>query len=252
MYNRLFKRSKWLLAILTATCLLAAAASSAAQDAGIPNSSLHSSSNSSPHNSGSQKAVSFNDSIFNGTTYLLGEKEAQVIVPVNASLLNFTLSDKALNMTVLDGRGRPVEFNSSYRYWRGEHIYSLNLSGHVRGSLIYTMPLMGQQFILPIREKVQVRIVLPLGYTTGERSLGIARPEPDEVVEGGNETSLTWYNTTLIPYIELNYYRRSAPRALGVIFSILGLAAIVLLVQYYLSMRRLKRSAEDLDGEIKK
>lgn len=220
----------WLLAVLAAVCI-AGVVPSAAQMSGGSNSS---------------------GADFNGTVYLLGEKEVQVTVPVNDSHLNFSLSGRALNMTLFDEGGRAIEYNSSYRYWRGDHIYSLVFSGRVRGRLVYTTAAAGQQFILPIREPVPVRIILPEGYTTGERALGIARPEPDELVQGINTTALTWYNTTSIPYIEVNYYRRSAPRALSIILSILGLAGAVLLVQYYLSMRRLKRSAGDLDGETQR
>jgi len=230
---KMYSLMKWgacFLAVLAAVCLTAGSA---------------------PSNASAIYGRSPDAAAFNGTIYLLGEREVQVVVPVNASALNFSLSERALNMTLLDEDGRQVEFNSSYRYWRGDHIYSLTFAGHVRGRLIYTIPFMGQQFILPIREKVPVRIVLPPGYTTGEKALGIARPEPDELEEVSGRTALTWNNTTAIPYIEVNYYRRSAPRALAIIISILGLAGAVLLVQYYLSMRRLKRSAGDFEGEMK-
>ena len=116
----------------------------------------------------------------------------------------------------------------------------LVFSGHVRGRLVYTTAAAGQQFILPIREPVPVRIILPEGYTTGERALGIARPEPDELVQGINTTALTWYNTTKVSYIEVNYYRDNALEALAIVISILALAAIALLVEYYFSIRRLR------------
>jgi len=228
--NGLMKWGACFLAVLASVCLTAEAASS---------------------NSSAIFGSSLDGAAFNGITYILGEREVQVIVPVNASTLNLSLSDRAQNMTLLDGDGRQVEFNSSYRYWRGDHIYSLAFAGHVRGRLIYTIPSTGQQFILPIREKVPVRIVLPPGYTTGEKALGIASPEPDEFEELSGRTALTWNNTTAIPYIEVNYYRRSAPRALAIIFSILGLAGAMLLVQYYLSTRRLKRFAEDPERVMK-
>jgi hypothetical protein len=88
---------------------------------------------------------------FNGTVYSLGLKEVVVVQPVNASKLNLTLSQKSENITLLDLSGARVGFNSSYLFWRGDHIYSLNFDRNVTGKLIYIMPQQGQQFILPLR-----------------------------------------------------------------------------------------------------
>ena len=142
MYDYLLKLGTWALLALTAICIIS---------------------------SGAQ---------FNGTTYHLGEKEVQVIVPVNASQINLTISEKTANMTLFDETGKNVSFNSSYRFWRGDNIYSLVFERPITGRLIYTMHLQGQQFILPIRDHSSVRIILPAGFTTGERGLGIARPQP--------------------------------------------------------------------------
>jgi hypothetical protein len=187
---------------------------------------------------------------FNGTIYHLGEKEVQVTVPVNASQINITLSQKTENMTLYDELGKNVTFNSSYQFRRGDHIYSLTFERPIKGRLIYTTHLQGQQqFILPIRDHNPVRITLPEGFTTGERSLGIARPTPDEFVEGDSGSILTWNNTTQIPYIEVNYYRRSAPQALMVILTILALAGLALLAQYYISIRKLKVARMEMENE---
>ncbi len=258
MYDQLLKRGACLLVALTVICMAASIASSQAEKSsqisrGLPNGSIDRDSQimgSQVSNTTQDRNASYSSSLaFNGTVYRLSEKNVQVTIPVNATHLNITLSDKAGNMTLIDGTGRPMNYSSSYQYWRGEHIYSLTFAGHVRGSLIYTTPISGQQFILPIQEKAAVRIILPQGYTTGERTLGIARPDPDEQIEDANGTALTWYNTTNIPYIEVNYYRRSAPQAMFIIFSIMILAGAVLFIQYYLSTLRLKKSSEELDGE---
>jgi hypothetical protein len=177
---------------------------------------------------------------FNGTTYHLGQKEATVVVPVNSSKINLTLFEKTANITLLDENGKNIALNTSYQFWRGDHIYSLTFIEHVKGELIYTLPLQGQQFILPLKDDGQVRIILPKGYTTGERSLGIARPSPDEFMTNDTGNILTWYNTSGISYIEVNYYRNNAPSALMMIFVILAAAGIVLLVRYYISNKRLK------------
>jgi len=213
MCNYLLKLGTWALLALTAICMIS---------------------------SGAQ---------FNGTTYHLGEKEALVTVPVNAGHLNLTLSEKTENMTLFDEMGKNVTFNSSYRYLRGDYIYNLTFAKHVIGWLNYTMSSQGQMFILPIRDHGPLRIILPEGFTTGERSLGIARPEPDEFVEDDSGSILTWNNTTQISYIEVNYYKRSAPQAMMIIMAILGLTGLVLLAQYYISIRKLKEAGMEMERE---
>jgi hypothetical protein len=186
---------------------------------------------------------------FNGTTYQLGEKEALVSVPVNASHLNLTLSDKTENIALVNEMGKNVSFNSSYRFLRGDYIYNLTFAEHVTGRLNYTMPVQGQMFILPVRAPGSLRIILPEGFTTGERSLGIARPAPDEFAQDGSRSILTWNNTSQISYIEVNYYRKSAPQAMAIIIGILGLTGLVLLAQYYMSIRRLKAARMEMERE---
>jgi hypothetical protein len=187
---------------------------------------------------------------FNGTTYHLGQKEVEVIQPVNASKLNLTLPEKTENITLLDENRKRVGLNSSYLFWRGNNIYSLNFERHVSGDLIYTMPQQGQQFVLPLEDSGPVRIILPQGYTTGDRILGIARPSPDEIHSDEAGTVLTWYNTSQIQYIEVSYYRNNALQVLMTIFAILAVAAIVLLIEYYISMRRLRSLRKDKDKII--
>ncbi len=182
---------------------------------------------------------------FNGTSYHLGERNVMVVVPVNSSKLNITISEKTENITLLDRNGKNINITSSYRFWRGDHIYSINFAEHVAGKLIYTLPLQGQQFILPIKDEVPVRIILPQGYTTGDRTLGIANPSPDEFLANDTGNILTWYNTSQISYIEVSYYRKNAPQALMTIFIILALAGAVLLIRYYISVKRLKEMSDE-------
>lgn len=189
-----------------------------------------------------------NSAPWNGTVYHLSGDRVQVTLPVNASRMTLTLQDQAENMTLFDEHGKNISFNSSYRYQRGDHIYSLSFATRVQGKLIYSMSQRGQQYVLPIQGPGPVRIILPSGYTTGERSLGIARPEPDQFMDVASGTVLTWNNTTQIPYIEVNYYRRSAPLAMTIIFAILGLAGIVFLVQYYISIRKLKAARMEMEN----
>ena len=189
------------------------------------------------------------DQDFNGTTYILFEQEMKVVLPVNGSRANLTLFDKAEDMALLDESGSNVSFNSSYQFHRGDHIYSLVFERQVRGTLVYNMSRQGQQFILPIRHPEPVRIILPPGYSTGIRSLGIARPEPDAFQDADSGAILTWNNTTQIPYIEVNYYRKSAPLALMIIMAILAGAGLVLLIRYYMSINKLKAARMELEKE---
>jgi len=192
---------------------------------------------------------------FNGTVYYLGQKEVQVISPVNASKLNLTLSQRTENITLRLENKTQERLNSSYLFWRGNYIYSLDFERTVRGELTYNMTLQGQQFILPLRDRTPVRIVLPPGYTTGNRFLGIASPEPDQSREIGSRIVLTWQNTSQNSYIEVNYYRKNAPEALQRIFAILALAAAVLVIEYYFSIRKLRairREEEERSGSMKK
>ncbi|MDD1736826.1 MAG: DUF5803 family protein [Methanothrix sp.] len=189
------------------------------------------------------------DPYFNGTTYILFEHEMKVILPVNGIRANLTLFDEAEDMALLDESGSNVSFNSSYQFHRGDHIYSLVFERPVRGTLVYNISRQGQQFILPIRHTEPVRIILPPGYSTGSRSLGIARPEPDIFQDADSGSILTWNNTTQIPYIEVNYYRKSAPYALMIIMAILAGAGLVLLIRYYMSIKKLKAARMELEKE---
>lgn len=189
---------------------------------------------------------------FNGTTYILGERVAEVIVPINASELNLTLTEKVRNMTLFDEKGKSVAFNSSYEFWQGDYAYRLDFERHVKGRLIYNITLQGQQFVLPIKDHQPVRIILPKGYTTGDRILGIARPAPDNITADDAGDILFWNNTTSIPYVEVNYYRKNALQALTVILSILALAGLALLIEYYFSIRKLRASRMEEENEMKK
>ena len=192
------------------------------------------------------------DGEFNGTVYRLGELVTEVTVPVNASRLNLTLPEKVDNITLYDEAGRMVKINSSQSFWQGNYIYSLDFERHVEGRLVYNLTSQGQQFVISIRDKGPVRVILPEGYTTGDRLLGIAWPPPDMIASAEKKSALTWYNTTKVSYIEVNYYRDNALEALMIIISILALAAIALLVEYYFSIRKLRSLRMEKEEESMK
>lgn len=181
------------------------------------------------------------DEAFNGTVYRLDEL-VEVTVPINASQWNITLPEKVDNITLYDETGKIVAINSSYRFKQGKSIYSLDFGRHVKGKLVYNLTSQGQRFVISLQEKGPVRVILPEGYTTGERFMGIAWPSPYVIASEKGATTITWNNTTRISYIEVNYYRKNAPVALMIIISILALAAIALLIEYYSSIRKLRAS----------
>jgi hypothetical protein len=60
---------------------------------------------------------------------------------------------------------------------------------------------------------------------------------------------MTWNNTTQIPYIEVNYYRKSAPLALMIVMAILAAAGLVLMVQYYIHIKKLRAQRMEMEKE---
>jgi hypothetical protein len=183
---------------------------------------------------------------FGGVTYRLGLSENEVTLPVATNSTNLTLGDKADDLLFLDAAGNKSRINVTPDFWRGDYIYRIAVPGEVPGYLIYTTRSTGQQFVAITSSSGPVRVVLPEGYTTGDRLLGIARPDPDEVLVSSKGTELIWKNASANQIIEVSYYRDAAPLALKRIFAVIVAAALILLIEYYLSMRRL-RSIRDED-----
>jgi len=183
---------------------------------------------------------------FNGTTYQLSDNQVDVTRAVHGSALNLSLPSKAANLALHDHKGNVVGFNSSVQFWMGEYLYALTFEGNVSGNLSYALPHHGQEFLLLTKENGPVRIILPPGYTTGDRILGIARPTPDEVMEDGS-ISLTWHNLTADQLIDVSYYRIGAPQSLKRILIILAAAAAALTLEYFLSIRRLRAVREEAE-----
>lgn len=185
---------------------------------------------------------------FNGTTYNLSLSDMEVTRPINGTSFNITIHEKTDNISLLTPDGKKTLVNSSYSYWRGDNIYRVDFGKRVTGDLVYTVPHLGQQFILPLRDNGSVRVILPPGYTTGDRILGIARPEPDKVTIDKNKTVLTW-NDPSGQVIEVGYYKASAPEALKRIFALLAIMAAILLLEYYASIRKLRAISRDAEKE---
>ena len=187
---------------------------------------------------------------FNGTTYRLSSTQVQVTQPVNASIYNLTLHEKAGDLVFIGSDGLEAAVNSSYSYWAGEHKYMIDFGGNVTGDLVYTIPYQGQQFILPLKESHPVKVILPPGYTTGDHILGIARPQPDnQIMADKNGTELTWNNPGLI--IDVGYYQENAPDTLKKIFALLAVMAVIVLLEYYASIKRLRAISKEAEKKAK-
>jgi len=185
---------------------------------------------------------------FNGTTYKLSLSDMVVTQPINGTSFNVTISQKTDNISLLTPDGKMTVVNTSYSFWRGDNIYRVDFEKRVTGNLVYTVPHLGQQFILPLRDNGSVRLILPPGYTTGDRILGIARPDPDKVTIDKNQTVLIWINPSGM-VIEVDYYKASAPESLKRIFGLLAIMAVILLLEYYASIRKLRTISKQVDKE---
>jgi hypothetical protein len=183
---------------------------------------------------------------FNGTTYQLSDNQVEVTRAVHGSHLNLSLPSKAESMALRDQKGEEMGFNASYLFWRGDYLYTLTFERNVSGNLSYYLPHHGQEFLLLTKESGPVRIILPPGYTTGDRILGIARPTPDEVIEDSS-MALTWHNLTKDQLLDVSYYKKEAPQSLKRILVILAAAAAALALEYYLSIRKLRAVREEAE-----
>jgi len=189
---------------------------------------------------------------FNGTVYRLSLSNVEVTEPVNSECLNLTLQQKAENFTLLDSSGQSVPINISETFWGGDHKYALRFDRPVLGKLIYNYRNPSpQQLVIPLQGKGPVRVVLPPGYTTGDRILGIASPTPDEVLVSEDGRSLTWYNTSQHLMLEVNYYQEKAPTVLKKVFLALLVIGAAILLEYYLSIRRLRAVRDDVEKQTK-
>ena len=185
---------------------------------------------------------------FNGTTYNLSLSDMEVTRAINGTSFNITIHEKLDNISLLTPDGKKTVLNSSYSYWRGDNIYRIDFGKPISGDLVYTVPHLGQQFVLPLRENGSVRAILPPGYTTGDRILGIARPDPDKVTIDKNNTVLTWTNPPG-QVIEVGYYKANAPESLKRIFALLVIMAVILLLEYYASIRKLRTISKEAEKE---
>ncbi len=104
--------------------------------------------------------------------------------------VNLTLPEKVDNITLYDEAGRMVKINSSQSFWQGTTSTAWTLKGMSRKA-VYNLTSQGQQFVISIRDKGPVRVILPEGYATGDRLLGIAWPPPDMIASAEKKRVLS-------------------------------------------------------------
>lgn len=180
----------------------------------------------------------FNESRFNGITYTISASEIIVEVPVNGTYCNITSAFKVPYFT-LTGKDTRANFTTTEVFWRGDYIYTINFDRPVDGKLQFQLPGQGQRFIAPIVTTGPVRVILPEGYTTGNRILGAALPQPDAVLH--NDTVLIW-NSSQNRIIQVGYYKTQAFESIQDIFILIAAVALYLAADYYISIRRLRES----------
>lgn len=143
----------------------------------------------------------------------------------NVSDLNYTLTQEiARNMKVIN-----LEFEEP-----------------VTGFIAYTLDTPGtQSFTFMKPDSEFIRVVLPVGFATGNRVFGIARPEPYDVSfdEEGRQT-LLWISSRMgerEEAIQVKYYAESAPMYFFA-------AIVALLFGVGLVLSRYSRSKKELES----
>ncbi|OPY46769.1 MAG: hypothetical protein A4E47_00486 [Methanosaeta sp. PtaU1.Bin028] len=182
------------------------------------------------------------------TTIYLDLERAVVEMPVNGTGYNLTTAIEAKNISLTEGN-RPVNLSIEAEYWRGVHTYRLNFNRTENAILRFEIAATGQQFISPVLTDGPLRVVLPAGYATGNRLMGIARPPPDRIETlarpEGNRTALIWASAPA-RQVEVDFYSERAPRALLISMALLAVLALMVAVDYILAIRRMR---DVRDGE---
>jgi len=188
-----------------------------------------------------------NDTCLNCTVYYINKSEAQVVQPVNGTRFNLTLPVKS-EIALFDSWGKEVPIEVDEQFRRGVYRYKIMSNTSVEGYLNYTLPIQDQRFSTVPISGMPAKVVIPLGYTTGDHLLGKPRPKPDEVTKDGGRTVLIWQEPKRM--IDVGYYKESAPRAFRLFLLMLAFLAAVLTLGHVASMKRLRSMKEDVDRDF--
>ena len=173
-----------------------------------------------------------------------------VIIADNASTTDASI--EVFNSYSLASEVSDIGYTISKDVIRGQKHTYLKFNETITGFVAYTMPApKGQDFIYIPSSPSIVRFILPADYTTGNPLIGIARPQSDETYldKDGRET-LIWYEHEDMPMpksIMLKYYQNSAPKVLLIVGSILAFGAAIVLADYYITRKNLKKIRENIE-----
>ena len=108
----------------------------------------------------------------------------------------------------------------------------------------YTEKLEGNTLTREIKGDSQIKVRLLQDYTTGSRFLGMPIPEPDKMYEDDSGRTIMEWNGSDIKGFSVKYYKRSAPIVLTYFFTILAVAAMIVLTYYRLKIQVLRKKRE--------
>ncbi|WP_255334324.1 DUF5803 family protein [Methanosarcina sp. KYL-1] len=137
---------------------------------------------------------------------------------------------------------------------RGIKVINLEFEEPVTGFIAYTLEVPGTQNFLVMKPDSEfIRVVLPEGYSTGNRVFGIPRPSPSDISfdEQGRQT-LMWISSEMgerEETIQVKYYPETAPiYFFSAIIALLS-GSVLVLVHYSRNKRELEQVREVFELE---
>ncbi|MDO9518530.1 MAG: DUF5803 family protein [Methanosarcinaceae archaeon] len=177
-----------------------------------------------------------------------------VIIADSVNTNTTSASVEVFNSYSLASEVSDVGYTISKEVIRGQKHTYLKFNETITGFVAYTLPAQkGQDFIYIQSSPSTVRFVLPVGYTTGNQLIGIARPQPDETyVDNEGRETLIWYGNEDMPKsFNVKYYPPSAPKTLLIVGIILAFGAAIVLADYYVTRKNLKKMRDDIEQSSK-
>ena len=194
----------------------------------------------------------------NTTIYYLNITYVQVIEGItNATSVNLLIGENGevnfKNPVAVDYSGNNVTFNVTKGVIFGKSYARFDFNAPFSGFVAFTLQ-DDQDFNRPLTGNGSVRVVLPAGYTTGSRFLGIAQPEPDNITVDRKGRDVLIWNSPYPEYrsISVRYYQRSAPTVLLYFFIFLSICIIAVAGYFYVTLRMLQKKRELMERHIRR
>ncbi len=194
--------------------------------------------------------------IANTTIYYLNGSTVKVVDSViNETTVRYIMDDGGesnfKDPVAVNSSGMNISFNVTSEPIFGRRYIRIDFSSVFSGYVAFTQS-DGQDFIRTTVENKSVRVVLPPGYTTGSRFLGIPNPEPDNItVDTPGRHVLIWND----PYpfqISVKYYNEGALMLLYYFSIVLIISFALICLYYYLTIRSLKKKRNLIEKSSKK